>query len=458
MAYKWVDETKLNAALTASADAIREKTGDTAQINFDMENETGFMTSINKIENGLLPEVADKDVNFFDFYGRTIYSYTLDEIQSLTELPPAPPIDGAAFVEWSWSLEELKQEHDLMEVGPIYRNKNDSIDIVIDATLLKKFSLCYKIGGSATVNWGDSTSTTITGSEGVWTNILAYADHEYSEYGIYTISISGNGMLYGPYSLNGDNISIINSPEHTVTDAYRKMVKRIVFPQNKKLYSAVGYSRFDVFLNNLNAEIISGGYVDNFYKNKIQKIACLPSSKENDLGALAGTNGNYCRDSSVHRVSLRKGPSAISGYGVYSPFSESAVEKIIVPSSINQIGGAMRNAKQLKFVQFNATGDVTLGNGNSATATFEGSSLLQKVIFRGNVLQVPPKAFYGCSSIGIIDMSQCTSVPELQNIDAFAGCPSTMRIMVPQELYSEWISATNWSTYASYIHYVGEEE
>lgn len=52
MAYKWVDESKLNAALTASADAIREKTGDTAQINFDMENETGFESAIKEIESG----------------------------------------------------------------------------------------------------------------------------------------------------------------------------------------------------------------------------------------------------------------------------------------------------------------------------------------------------------------------------------------------------------------------
>lgn len=52
MAYKWVDESKLNAALTASADAIREKTGDTAQINFDMENETGFESAIEEIKSG----------------------------------------------------------------------------------------------------------------------------------------------------------------------------------------------------------------------------------------------------------------------------------------------------------------------------------------------------------------------------------------------------------------------
>lgn len=72
MAYKWVDETKLNAALTASADAIREKTGDTAQINFDMENETGFESAIEEIESGddyaKANEIINGSIQYFKSY------------------------------------------------------------------------------------------------------------------------------------------------------------------------------------------------------------------------------------------------------------------------------------------------------------------------------------------------------------------------------------------------------
>lgn len=66
MAYKWVDEIKLNAALTASADAIREKTGDTAQINFDMENETGFESAIEEIESGGMELAFESDFTIDD--------------------------------------------------------------------------------------------------------------------------------------------------------------------------------------------------------------------------------------------------------------------------------------------------------------------------------------------------------------------------------------------------------
>lgn len=51
MAYdKIIDSAKLDGALTATADAIREKTGDTAQIQWN--ESTGFASAISAIESG----------------------------------------------------------------------------------------------------------------------------------------------------------------------------------------------------------------------------------------------------------------------------------------------------------------------------------------------------------------------------------------------------------------------
>lgn len=44
-----VDNTKLNTALTATANAIRAKTGDNSQINFDYTTDTGFASAISDI-------------------------------------------------------------------------------------------------------------------------------------------------------------------------------------------------------------------------------------------------------------------------------------------------------------------------------------------------------------------------------------------------------------------------
>lgn len=49
---KLVDSTKLNSCLTAEADAIRAKTGGTAQIPFDFSNSKGFAEAIAAISGG----------------------------------------------------------------------------------------------------------------------------------------------------------------------------------------------------------------------------------------------------------------------------------------------------------------------------------------------------------------------------------------------------------------------
>lgn len=90
MAYKWVDETKLNAALTASAEAIREKTGDTAQINFDMENETGFESAIEEIESGGI-FVGQKWINIQRGYAQpTIVDFSSVPTQTFPETQGDP--------------------------------------------------------------------------------------------------------------------------------------------------------------------------------------------------------------------------------------------------------------------------------------------------------------------------------------------------------------------------------
>jgi hypothetical protein len=47
-----------------------------------------------------------------------------------------------------------------------------------------------------------------------------------------------------------------------------------------------------------------------------------------------------------------------------------------------------------------------------------------------------------------VDFSQNTQVPTLSSTNAF---DSTAVILVPESLYDEWISATNWSSLSSQI-------
>jgi hypothetical protein len=55
------------------------------------------------------------------------------------------------------------------------------------------------------------------------------------------------------------------------------------------------------------------------------------------------------------------------------------------------------------------------------------------------------------------DFTEHTSIPILNSTNALNGIKSGCEIRVPVTLYEEWKSATNWSTYASYIVPYDEE-
>lgn len=60
--YKFIDSDKLDAALEATASAIREKTGSSDEINFDFSGETGFATAVSAIPSGSTPS-GTKQIN-----------------------------------------------------------------------------------------------------------------------------------------------------------------------------------------------------------------------------------------------------------------------------------------------------------------------------------------------------------------------------------------------------------
>lgn len=73
------------------------------------------------------------------------------------------------------------------------------------------------------------------------------------------------------------------------------------------------------------------------------------------------------------------------------------------------------------------------------------------ITFPASVTKVERAAFHTATNCLVYDFSKCTVVPTLDNTSAFTGINANAKIKVPSDLYSEWVAATNWSTYASYI-------
>ena len=81
---------------------------------------------------------------------------------------------------------------------------------------------------------------------------------------------------------------------------------------------------------------------------------------------------------------------------------------------------------------------------------------LTSITIPDGVTSISNNAFNGCCSLTKYNFSQATAVPALSNVNAFSGINKICKIVVPDNLYDQWIAATNWSTHADYIYKASE--
>lgn len=127
------------------------------------------------------------------------------------------------------------------------------------------------------------------------------------------------------------------------------------------------------------------------------------------------------------------------------------ITSVVIPTGVVSIGAsAFSSCSNLKSFAF---GD---GIKIIRDSVLSYCSNLQSIYLPNTITTINANAFNGCYSMRKYDFSQFTAIPTLANINAFSGINAQCKIVVPDELYDEWISATNWTTYANYIYKASE--
>lgn len=180
-----------------------------------------------------------RDIKFYDYDGTVLFEYIPSEFLTLNSMPTPPTHSGLTSDGWNWSLADAKAyvtNHGKIDVGAMYYwdENYTEVDFTLVDGRLSPY-LCFAINGSATVDWGDGSSTeTVTGSN---INTFIRTQHTYASGGDYTITITpdtGTSIALG----NSNNRLLMKNATGNNSDAdrpYTHSIKKIRVGKNSIL-------------------------------------------------------------------------------------------------------------------------------------------------------------------------------------------------------------------------------
>ena len=187
--------TRLQTAKADLKTAIENK-GVTVPSSAKLDSYSSYVDSIEQGGGGGGSSVPENDVNFIDYDGTIVNSYSAEEFASLSALPNNPDHTSEGLVSqgWNWTLSNAKTyvaTYGALYIGQMYITNDEATRITIDASEWSdlSFSLTFSqnVSDGVTVNWGDgSSSETMSGTGSKTFN------HTFPSRNIYTISLLPN--------------------------------------------------------------------------------------------------------------------------------------------------------------------------------------------------------------------------------------------------------------------------
>lgn len=423
---------KLNAVLAsknAIKAAISEKTGgDAGDV---MSTYAEQILGISSGGGGGIVSKPSKAVNFYDYDGTILYSYTLDEAKALTDLPAGPQHEGLVFDGWNYTLDEIKAEDEMCDVGAHYITDDGKTRYYITTPrddFEVQLSFTNTTANGVTIEWGDGSTTTISSSG------QQLPVHTYEIKGDYVIKVA---VTSGTIDLGRGNSSYTCMGQ--MGNVYRARVATL-----RKLEIGANVKKITGYCFNyvVNMETITMPRV----MSEVAAYAfCYAYSlKHLNIPRVANLGTYVCAyASSLNSVSIAGGISSISTYG----FADcTALARISFPHSITTLGAyTLRNCKSLTTVSLSPK--IQTIDQNLMNSCYTVSDLKMPAA----LTSIKANAFAGCYCILAYDFTSCTVVPSLASTSVFNNNHTSSKFYVPAALYDEWCATANWSSLTAKI-------
>ena len=445
------------STLSAIGNSIRAKTG-----KANMIPPLNMPAEIESIQTSGGSSASANEVNFYDYDGTLVASYSLSEAQSLTALPDGPTHEGLTFQGWNYTLEKVKAFTRSMNVGAIYTTNDGKTRIYItlgEGRTSPLLGCCPN--GTVIVDWGDGTTPdTLTGTS---TSTIQYTPiHNYTSPGSYVISLTVNGtcgFLGGSTNNNWCYLLKYSTTADTRNLYYQNAITKLEFGDG--VTSIWDYSFYNCYsLTNI---IIPDGITsigDRAFYNCFSITNLMIPDSMTSIGDRA-FNGCY----SLTSLTI---PDSITSIGNYAFNNCSSLTTLTIPDSVASI-------KQYAFQNCYSLTNITIPNGVTSIESdaFSGCYSLTSLTIPDSVTNIGSGIFQNCYSltsitipngvtiIGSTAFNNChgiakyhikpTTPPTLSNTNAFNGISDDCIIYVPQGSLEAYQTATNWATYASHM-------
>jgi hypothetical protein len=288
--------------------------------------------------------VSPKDVNFYDYEGTRVASYTIAEAQALAALPTQPTHSGLTGQGWNYTLAQVNAADRPMDVGAMYITDDGKTRLYIrlDKRLAVPLYFSQTVANGVTIDWGDGSSETMAGTGNL--NIT----HTYAVGGDYMISLNpASGCTLG-LGNSSDSTTVIGGNTNYRFLLYKAEIgQRVTSIGNSAFYNC--YSLSSIIIP---SGVTSIGNSAFFNCSALSSIS-IPSG----VKSIGNSAFSYCR--SISSIVIPSGMTSIGDYAFYYCYSLSS---IIIPSSVTSIGNyAFNGCTFMKEYHFQRTTPPTLG-------------------------------------------------------------------------------------------------
>ena len=412
--------------------------------------------AITEVEKQSEPQ-SRNDVTFIDYDGTILTSYTSAEALALTSMPTLPFHSGLSAQGWNYTLEQMKSNVSSTgkcDIGCMYTTDDGKtrITLTIQDPKYSNIRLYFRqsIANGVEVYWGDESAIQ------TYTDLDVIITHQYSPQSYpatYTVTfnvINGNMEFPGAIMVVGGNQSASNP-----ISIWTNMIDAVNIGNN---FTRIGsgafkycYSLASITISNSVTNISDYAFCYCYsltsvtIPNSITYINNYAFQYLYSLTSITIPNsvtyiGNYAFQYLYSLTSIAI-PNSVTYIGNYAFSYLYSLTSIAIPNSITNIGNYV-------FSSCYSLASVTIQNfiTNIGNYTFQYLCSLASITIPNSVTSIGVQIFYGCCGLKTFDFRTFTSVPSLNNVNAFQNTPSDKEIIVPDELYETWKAASNWSS------------